>query len=144
MIPYTLPNGIKCILESNKCHQSVTINIMFRVGSRDEPSEYYGLTHFAEHMFFKGTKNRPQASLISGAIDQFGGLINAVTSYDVTYYYIKIDADQLELALDVLSDMLFNSLFSSKDIKSEKEVVVEEIQMYQSNPSRHVNTILED
>lgn len=141
MKEFTLPNGMRCILQNNKCHQSVTVTIMFRVGSRDEPRNYYGLTHFAEHMFFKGTKKRPKAEMISKAIDRYGGQVNAVTDYDVTFYYIKIDRNHLDVALDVLSDMLFNSLFESKEIKSEKEVVVEELHIYRSNPSRHINTI---
>lgn len=141
MRQFTLPNGIRCVLQHNACHQSITVNVTFRVGSRDEPTEYHGLTHFAEHMFFKGTKNRPKAQMISSEIDQYGGQINAVTDYDTTFYYIKINRQHLDVALDVLSDMLFHSLFESKEIKSEKEVVVEEIHMYKSNPQRHIDTI---
>lgn len=144
MKQFTLPNGINCVIQKNDCHQSVTATIMFRVGSRDEPKDYYGLTHFAEHMFFKGTKKRPKAEMISSAIDQYGGIINAVTDYDTTYYYVKLNRQYLDVALDILSDMLFNSLFESKEIQSEKEVVVEELQLYRSNPSRYINTMMSE
>jgi len=144
MKKFTLPNGIRCLLNDTDCHQSVTVNIMFGVGSRDEPKDYYGLTHFAEHMFFKGTKDRPEARLISGEIDRHGGVLNATTDYDVTFYYVKIDHRKFEVALEVLSDMLFNALFRQKDINSEKEVVVNELKLYQNNPMRLNNMILEE
>lgn len=146
MKEFTLPNGIKCLLNDSdcKCHQSVTVNIMFGVGSRDEPKDYYGLTHFAEHMFFKGTTNRPEARMISGAIDRHGGILNATTDYDVTCYYVKIDYRKFEVALKILSDMLFNALFRQKDINSEKEVVVNELKLYQNDPVRLTNMILEE
>jgi predicted Zn-dependent peptidase len=115
---------------------------MFKVGSRDEPNDYYGLTHFAEHMFFKGTKNRPEARMISAEIDRHGGYMNAATDYDVTYYYIQIDYRYFETALDVLSDMLFNALFRQKDINSEKEVIVNELKMYHNDPARYVGILL--
>lgn len=134
-----IPNGIRCVVENKSCAKSVTVGIMFRVGSRDEPPDYYGLTHFAEHMFFKGTKNRPKASQISIEIDQYGGILNATTDYDNTYYYITIASQYLEVALDVLSDLLFNALFRQKDIDKEKEVVVNELKMYESNPERKVD-----
>jgi predicted Zn-dependent peptidase len=115
---------------------------MFKVGSRDEPDDYHGLTHFAEHMFFKGTSRRPKAKMISAEIDRHGGYMNAVTDYDVTYYYIKIDYRYLETALDVLSDILFNALFRQTDINSEKEVIVNELKMYRNDPARYANLLL--
>jgi len=142
MKPFTLPNGVKCILHDTKCNQSVTVNIMFRVGSRDEPINYYGLTHFAEHMFFKGTSKRPNAKQISAEIDQYGGIMNATTDYEVTSYYVTIAFQHLEVALDVLSDLLFNALFRQEDIDKEKEVVVNELKMYQSSPERVLNMLM--
>lgn len=142
MRQFTLPNGIKCLIDNTDCHQSVTINIMFRVGSRDEPEGFHGLTHFAEHMFFKGTTKRPEARMISSEIDQYGGILNAVTDFDVTYYYVKIDYNHLEKALDILSDLLFHALFRQKDIDTEKEVVVNELKLYRNNPSRSVSIML--
>lgn len=144
MKQFVLPNGIRCLLNDTdcNCHQSVTIIIMFKVGSRDEPDDYYGLTHFAEHMFFKGTKKRPEARMISAEIDRHGGYMNAATDYDVTYYYIQIDYRYFETALDVLSDMLFSALFRQKDINSEKEVIVNELKMYHNDPARYSGILL--
>ena len=138
MREFSLDNGIKCLLNDSdcKCHQSVSVVVMFGVGSRDEPRDFYGLTHFAEHMFFKGTVNRPEPEMIPREIDRYGGYMNAVTSYDTTYYFIRIDWRHLEVALDILSDMLFNSLFDQRKIDSEKEVVVNELKMYENDPSR--------
>jgi predicted Zn-dependent peptidase len=144
MKQFVLPNGIRCLLNDTdcSCQQSVTIIIMFKVGSRDEPDDYHGLTHFAEHMFFKGTSRRPKAKMISAEIDRHGGYMNAVTDYDVTYYYIKIDYRYFETALDVLSDILFNALFRQSDINSEKEVIVNELKMYKNDPARYANLLL--
>tara|TARA_R100001163_G_scaffold65745_1_gene64433 strand:+ start:689 stop:2017 length:1329 start_codon:yes stop_codon:yes gene_type:complete len=136
MKQFTLPNGIRCLLNDTDCLESVSIVIMFRVGSRDEPPDFYGLTHFAEHMFFKGTKKRPKARMIADDIERYGGHLNAATDYDVTYYYVKIDKRGFEMGLDVLSDLLFNALFRQEDINKEKEVVVNELRMYDNNPQR--------
>lgn len=144
MKQFVLPNGIRCLLNDTDCacQQSVTIIIMFKVGSRDEPEDYYGLTHFAEHMFFKGTNSRPEAKMISAEIDRHGGYMNAATDFDVTYYYIKIDYRYFETALDVLSDILFNATFKQKDINSEKEVIVNELKMYKNDISKYIHILL--
>jgi len=141
---FLLNNGIRCLLYDTKCecHNSITINITINAGSRDECPEYQGLTHFAEHMFFKGTKKRPNGNIISGEIEQYGAQFNAVTDYDITYYYIKIDNKHLDKAFDILSDILFNSLFRQTDINSEKEVIVNELKLYQNNPSRSTTNMV--
>lgn len=141
---FQLNNGIRCLLYDTKCecHNSITINITIKCGSRDESPEYQGLTHFAEHMFFKGTKKRPNGNVISGEIEQYGAQFNAVTDYDVTYYYIKINHKYLDKALDILSDILFNSLFRQDDINSEKEVIINELKLYQNNPSRSTTNMV--
>lgn len=130
---HILDNGITCILNNNSCSNSVTINIYFKVGSRDENKKQEGLTHFIEHMFFKGTKKRSEPENITQEIDEIGGYINANTSYDNTNYYIKIQKDDLEKGIELLSDMLFHSLFRPKDITSEKSVVNNELIMRLSN-----------
>jgi len=142
IVNFTLKNGINCLIINNQCFQSVTVDIMFKVGSRDEPKNYHGLTHFAEHMFFKGTKKRPQARIISSTIDQYGGKFNASTDYDLTHYYVKIGRKNYTVALDILSDMLFNSLFRKEDIASEKKVVTHELETYNTNPSKFVYKLL--
>lgn len=141
---FQLNNGIRCLLYDTNCacHESITINITIMNGSRDEIPDYYGLTHFAEHMFFKGTKKRSNGNIISSEIEQYGAIFNAITDYDITYYYIKIDNKYLENALDILSDILFNSLFRQSDINAEKEVIINELKLYQNNPSRSVTNML--
>ncbi len=133
-----LLNGITCILARNSCQLSVTINVMFKVGSRDEPPNYHGLTHFIEHMFFRGTPKRPKSQQIALEIEQYGGKFNASTDYDVTFYYITINMKYLTIALDVLSDILFHSSFNQKAIKLEKPVVINENKTRESNPSRYI------
>jgi len=134
-----LKNGMNCLLVNTKCFNSVTVDVLFKVGSRDEPKNYRGLTHFAEHMFFKGTKNRPTGRHISRDIDRYGGKMNATTDYDITHYFIKIPKNHYTVAMDVLSDMIFNSSFKEKDIESEKKVVIHELESYNSNPYKNVS-----
>lgn len=138
---HKLRNGSTVILQPDSCRNTVTTMIMFKVGSRDEPPGFHGLAHFAEHMFFKATKNRPQAQLISQEVDQYGGIMNAMTDYDYTGYYIKINKMHYQVALDILSDMILNPLFRQEDIDFEKHVVGEELKIYRSNPNRYVVTL---
>jgi len=138
IVNFKLKNGINCLLINNQCFKSVTVDVMFKVGSRDEPKDYHGLTHFAEHMFFKGTKKRPASRIISSTIDQYGGKFNASTDYDITHYFVKIDRKHYTVALDVLSDMLFNSLFQEEDIEAEKQVVIHELESYNTNPAKFI------
>lgn len=139
---YKLKNGITCLLNNNSCNNTITINIYFKVGSRDEKPDEEGITHFIEHLFFKGTQKRPTSEHITQEIDEIGGYINAQTGYDSTNYYIKINKNSLEKALDILSDMLYNSLFRPKDIKNEKPVVGNELIMRLSNANVLVGEML--
>ena len=118
--------------------ESVTVMILVRSGSRYEIKRTNGIAHFAEHMFFKGTKQRPSALDISSLIDGIGGEFNAVTSKEFTGYYIKAAKDNLNLCLDVVSDMLLHSLFSQEEIDRERNVIGEEIRMYLDTPMRYV------
>lgn len=121
-----LKNGIKYISTNTKCYDTVTVIFMVKTGSRNEVKKIRGITHFIEHLFFKGTKNRKSYLDISNEIYSMGGKMNAFTGYEVTSYYIKIPSKYLENSLDILSDMLFNSLFKEDDIKPEKYVVISE------------------
>ena len=118
--------------------ESVTVMILVKSGSRYETKQKNGLAHFAEHMFFKGTKKRPTAMDISSLIDGIGGEFNAFTSKEFTGFYIKAAKDHIELCLDVVSDMLLNSLFAKEEIERERNVITEEIRMYLDTPMRHV------
>lgn len=133
-----LKNGLRVILVPNKHVDSIDVSIMFRVGSRCEREDIAGISHFLEHMFFKGTKKRPKAQNISEAVDSVGGYMNAFTSQEYTGYYIKVAKQYTELAVDVLSDMILNSKFDSKEIARERNVIKEEMKMYEDTPIQYV------
>lgn len=120
-----------------------TALVVIAVGSKYETANQNGLSHFLEHMFFKGTSNRPSTLAISSELDAIGGEYNAFTSKEYTGYYVKCAADQTTVALDVLSDMLLNSQFSSEEIDRERGVIIEEINMYQDNPMMHLEDVFE-
>jgi len=120
-----------------------TALVVIAVGSKYETASQSGLSHFLEHMFFKGTTNRPSTLAISSELDAIGGEYNAFTSKEYTGYYVKCAADQTTVALDVLSDMLLNSQFSSEEINRERGVIIEEINMYQDNPMMHLEDVFE-
>jgi predicted Zn-dependent peptidase len=124
--------------------KSITVMVMVGAGSRYETREINGLSHFLEHMAFKGTKKRPSAEAISREIDAIGGEFNAFTSKDHTAFYIKAASQHLDLMLDILSDMLTNSLFKNEEIEREKGVIIEEINMYEDTPMRKVAEVFEN
>ena len=133
-----LKNNLRVVTTQMSGVQSVTVMILVRSGSRYEDKRTNGIAHFAEHMFFKGTKSRPTATDISSLIDGIGGEFNAFTSKEFTGYYIKAAKDHLNLCLDVVSDMLLNSLFVQEEINRERNVINEEIRMYLDTPMRYV------
>lgn len=129
----TLNNGLKIALEKIDYVNSVSVGLWVKNGSRNENTYSNGISHFIEHMFFKGTYNR-NAKQIAESIEDVGGQINAFTGKESTCYYIKILDSHIELALDVISDMLFNSKFDKEDIEKEKGVIIEEINMNEDSP----------
>ncbi len=140
----TLPNGLR-VLTANLPHaQSVTVLIGLAAGSRYETAGTSGIAHFAEHMFFKGTERRPSARDIAGEIDAIGGEFNAFTSKETTTYYVKCAAESRDIALDVLVDMIRNSVFDREEIDREKGVIVEEMNMYFDTPRDFVGGVYED
>jgi predicted Zn-dependent peptidase len=139
---FKLKNGIKVLLDKKQSHEAVTIIVFFKVGSRDESVEYSGLTHFIEHMFFKGTKKRINSNIITSAIDKYGGEFNASTDYDMTFYYIKINKQHFSVAIELLADLLFHSLFRQKDIDMESQVVLNELKLTRTNPSIYIQEVL--
>ncbi len=135
-----LSNGIRVVSEAIPYVKSVTLGIWIGTGSRFEQSYNHGISHFIEHMVFKGTENR-SAKDIAETIDGVGGEINAFTTKEHTCYYIKVLDTHLELALDILSDMLQSSTFSEEDINREREVILEEICMYEDTPDELVHDL---
>lgn len=124
--------------------KAITLLVLFKVGSRYEAPKLAGASHFIEHMMFKGTKRRPTTLDISRELDEVGAEYNAFTGKDLTGYYIKSAGQHFNLGLDILSDMLFNSKFDSKEFKREKGVIVEEIRMYFDNPMFHIEDMIEN
>ncbi len=140
---YQLKNKTAAFLIPLKDTQSVTVLVMFPVGSRYEAKETSGISHLIEHLMFKGTKKRPNTLVLTREIDRLGAEYNAFTSKEYTGYYIKTDAKYLETSLDILSDMLFNSKFATKEMIKEKKVIVEEIRMYNDNPIMRIEQLFE-
>lgn len=131
-----LKNGLSLIVVPMDEVPSATVLLMVGAGARFETKRINGLAHFLEHMAFKGTKKRPTTLDIASEIDGAGGYFNAYTSREEICYHVKSLASKVELSLDVLSDMLQNSLFREKEIEMEKGVIVEELNMYEDMPER--------
>ncbi len=127
-------------METAREIRSVCIGIWVRVGARNELPEKSGISHFLEHMFFKGTKDRT-AQDIATEIDSLGGELNALTSSEYTLYYVKVLDEYMEQALDLLTDLLMHSTFPENDIEKEKNIVFEEIKMVEDNPSDYVHDL---
>ncbi len=137
----TLENGIRVITETVNHVQFMSMGFWVGVGSRYESEKQWGITHFIEHMLFKGTEKRT-ADQISGAVDEVGGQLNAFTSKENTCYYIKTLTEDFPLAVDVLSDMFLNSRFDNEEIAKEREVIIEEIKMYEDTPDDQVHDLM--
>lgn len=136
-----LKNGLKVITVPMKDNPTVTVLVMVEAGSKYETKETNGLSHFIEHMCFKGTEKRPKAIDISRELDTVGAQYNAFTLQEYTGYYAKADFKHLDLLLDVVSDMYLNPVFEDKEIEKEKGVIIEEINMYEDLPRRKIQVI---
>ncbi len=124
--------------------QTMTVVVMVGVGSRYETEKEAGLSHFLEHMFFKGTQKRPTFHDISSELDAVGGEFNAFTTKDKTGFYAKVDAKHSAVALDVISDIFLNSKFDEKEIEKEKGTIIQEINMYEDTPRAQIGDIFEN
>ncbi|MCL4354672.1 insulinase family protein [Patescibacteria group bacterium] len=140
---HILKNNLRVILVPIREGASATTLLLVGAGSRYENRENNGISHFLEHMAFKGTKKRPSALEISSLIDGIGAEQNAFTGKEITGFYIKSSADHVETALDVISDMLTNSLLDPQEIEREKGVILEEINLYEDTPMRKIGDIFE-
>jgi len=140
----TLDNGLRVITETMPHTRSVSICIFIGVGSRYETGRQAGVSHFIEHLMFKGTPGRATAQEISMAIEGVGGIINAGTDKELTVYWCKTAQPHFSLALDVLSDILLHSKFDPDDIESERRVIIEEIHMEKDSPSQLVNMLIDE
>ncbi|WP_456275449.1 M16 family metallopeptidase [Bacillus sp. AK128] len=138
---FTCNNGVRIVLENIPHVRSVAIGVWIGTGSRNETPTNNGVSHFLEHMFFKGTKTR-SAREIAESFDSIGGQVNAFTSKEYTCYYAKVMDEHANYALEVLADMFFNSTFDEEELKKEKNVVFEEIKMYEDTPDDIVHDLL--
>ena len=128
-----LNNGLTIIAEEIPYLKSISMGIWFRAGIKTEENYIDGVSHFIEHMMFKGTKNRTSKQLVA-EIENLGGVINAFTGRECTCYYVRLLDEHLNIGIDILSDMILNSKFDEKDIEREKSVIIEELKMYEDSP----------
>ena len=140
----TLDNGLRVITSTMPHTRSVSICIFIGVGSRYEAEPEAGISHFVEHLLFRGTDKRKTSREISEAIEGVGGILNGGTDREMTVYWCKVAQHHFPMALDVLTDMLLNSRFEPQDIEKERQVIVEEINMSYDSPSQRVNLLIDE
>jgi len=140
----TLDNGLRVVTADIPQARSVSTAIFVGAGSRYEEKRISGISHFLEHMFFKGTRNRRTAKEISEAIEGVGGIINAEAGKEVTVFWTKVARPHFSLALDVLGDILLNSTFEPPEIEKERAVIIEELSMLMDSPQEWVDVLLDE
>ena len=137
-------NGLRVITSTMPHSRSVCLAVLIGTGSCHEDRSEAGISHFAEHLFFKGTQRRPTAKEITEDIEGIGGMINAGTDKEITVYWCKVASPHFSVALDVISDLLLNSRFDTEDIEKERKVVVEEINMNLDIPQHRLNMLIDE
>ena len=139
----TLATGARVVSTALADRPSITMAIMFKVGSRYESDQEAGISHFLEHMFFKGSARYGGAKQIAEAIEGVGGVLNAATDKELTMYWARVPKTKAKLAIDVLGDMLFQPLLDAAELEKERLVVLEELRMYQDSPQEYVHSLFE-
>jgi predicted Zn-dependent peptidase len=137
----TLENGLRIISVPMKDNPTATVLVLVEAGSKYETKETSGLSHFLEHMCFKGTTKRPKGIDIAKELDGLGSQYNAFTSHEYTGYYAKSEVRHFTKLTEIIADMYLNSTFPEKEIEKEKGVIVEELNMYEDMPNRHVHDL---
>ena len=132
-----LPNGVVLIVQEHRASEMVALQLWMRVGGRDEAPAELGLSHYLEHMLFKGTPTRPPGS-IDMLIEGLGGQSNAYTTYDFTHYDLVLPAAQLRAGVDLLADIAVNASFDQGEMDAERKVVLEEMRLTEDNPDRYI------
>ncbi|MEJ2046964.1 MAG: pitrilysin family protein [Dehalococcoidia bacterium] len=140
----SLDNGLRLITSVMPHTRSVCVSIFIGTGSRYESSDESGMSHFIEHVLFKGTEKRPTARAISEAIESVGGILNGGTDKELTVYWAKVPQHHFALALDVLSDLLLHPRFDPEAIERERQVIIEEINMSRDMPSQRANMLIDE
>src|SRR5216684_8425612 len=136
----TLPNGLVVLTEAMEHVHSVSVGIWLRTGSRREPAELNGISHFIEHMLFKGTTRRT-AEDIAREVDRVGGMLDAFTAKEIVCFNTKVLDEHLPAAFDVLADLVQHPKFAEQEIVRERSVILEEIKMAQDNPEDLVHEL---
>ena len=139
-----LKNGLRLILAPQVQSQAVTALALFATGSKYEEKEQSGISHFLEHLFFKGTSQRPSTLAIAETLDRVGGVYNAFTAKEYTGFWAKVSAENFDLALDFLSDILLHSKFEAAEIEKERGVILQEINMTLDTPMSYVENLWEE
>jgi predicted Zn-dependent peptidase len=134
-------NALRIITVPSKSTQTVTVLVLVGTGSKYEKEDEKGISHFLEHMYFKGTKKRPSSLEIAETLDKVGGIYNAFTSQEYTGYFAKVSREHFDLALDWVSDIFLNSTLPEKEIEKERGVIIEEINMRKDHPMEHVQVL---
>src|SRR5687768_10946350 len=137
---FTLSNGVRVLVEPVGYVKSAAIGLWCKTGSRHEQADEGGITHLIEHMLFKGTKKRTSKE-IAEAIEGRGGVLNAFTDKESTCYYCRVLSEEAETGIEVLSDMMLNSLLEPEELEREKGVVLEEIKRGEDEPGDHVHEV---
>lgn len=138
-----LKNNLRVLTVPMPSLESATVTVWIKTGSRFEDAKVNGISHFLEHIVFKGSKKRPSAKAISVAVDAMGGEFNAATSKEWTNFYIKTRKGNLEKAFDILSDMVINPLIDEKEVEREKGVICQELSMYEDTPMIKIYDVFE-
>ena len=141
---YTFDSGLRLVVVPMPATKTATVFVLVGTGSKYETRDINGISHFLEHMMFKGTAKRPGTMDIARELDSIGAEYNAFTGKEYTGYYAKASAEKLDTSLDVVFDIFLNSKFDEKEIATEKGVIVEEINMYKDLPQRHVGDLFEE
>ena len=140
----TLANGVRVVTSHMSHVHSASLIFLYGVGSRYEEDHQAGVSHFIEHMLFKGTEKRPDPAIISGQIEGVGGIINASTGREGTNYWVKVPADHLASSFDVLADIVRNSLFIEEEMEKERFVIIEEIHGVNDTPDDLVHDLIDE
>lgn len=137
-----LDNGLRVVLAPMENSEAVTIQVLVGVGSKNETKNINGISHFLEHLFFKGTKQRPNAGDVNRELDRIGASHNAFTSNEITGFWVKSSVKDFDIGLDIVSDILLEPLFKKEEIEKERGVILQEISMYEDLPQRNIIDVL--
>jgi predicted Zn-dependent peptidase len=141
---HRLAGGARMVVEQMPERHSASVVLMFAGGSRQEDERLAGVSHFIEHLYFKGTARRPSSKEIADAIEGVGGFINASTDKELTAYWARVPSEHISLGLDVLFDIVTNSRLDPADVERERMVILEELRMYQDQPQDYVQNLFEE